>query len=272
MNNSSIGEKHERIFPTLITYRAYLKEVFSKRMTEFEKQKFEIEELLLLLEPYTDGELSFLLNATENVDIVHDRLIAFDMEDASKKEYFPLVAIITLQMIVDKIKKRQGFAKELIIDEALDFLQDEKFGDFIAYLYRTFRKRREASRWPHRTSCFENMPSSIKDSIIINCATKIILDHSEHRQNLPEVKAVLSITDEEAYMIESLQRTERWREFFIKMSNDAFIFRNEVSDFAAVAFDSRQATVVRLKQLFNESGSTYTAINRYLEERRKKYG
>ena len=78
--------------------------------------------------------------------------------------------------------------------------------------------------------------------------------------------------DEEAYMIESLQRTERWREFFIKMSNDAFIFRNEVSDFAAVAFDSRQATVVRLKQLFNESGSTYTAINRYLEERRKKYG
>ena len=111
VNNSSIGEKHERIFPTLITYRAYLKEVFSKRMTEFEKQKFEIEELLLLLEPYTDGELSFLLNATENVDIVHDRLIAFDMEDASKKEYFPLVAIITLQMIVDKIKKRQGLPK-----------------------------------------------------------------------------------------------------------------------------------------------------------------
>ena len=80
-------------------------------MTEFEKQKFEIEELLLLLEPYTDGELSFLLNATENVDIVHDRLIAFDMEDASKKEYFPLVAIITLQMIVDKIKKRQGICQ-----------------------------------------------------------------------------------------------------------------------------------------------------------------
>lgn len=229
--------------------------------------------LLLLLEPYTDGELSFLLNATENVDIVHDRLIAFDMEDASKKEYFPLVAIITLQMIVDKIKKRQGFAKELIIDEALDFLQDEKFGDFIAYLYRTFRKKEGSITLAAQNILFlKNMPSSIKDSIIINCATKIILDHSEHRQNLPEVKAVLSITDEEAYMIESLQRTERWREFFIKMSNDAFIFRNEVSDFAAVAFDSRQATVVRLKQLFNESGSTYTAINRYLEERRKKYG
>lgn len=142
-------------------------------MTEFEKQKFEIEELLLLLEPYTDGELSFLLNATENVDIVHDRLIAFDMEDASKKEYFPLVAIITLQMIVDKIKKRQGFAKELIIDEALDFLQDEKFGDFIAYLYRTFRKKEGSITLAAQNILFlKNMPSSIKDSIIINCATK----------------------------------------------------------------------------------------------------
>lgn len=154
-----------------------------------------------------------------------------------------------------------------------DFLQDEKFGDFIAYLYRTFRKKEGSITLAAQNILFlKNMPASIKDSIIINCATKIILDHSEHRQNLPEVKAVLSITDEEIYMIESLQRTERWREFFIKMSNDAFIFRNEVSDFAAVAFDSRQATVVRLKQLFNESGSTYTAINRYLEERRKKYG
>lgn len=54
-------------------------------MSDFEKQKFEIEELILLLEPYSDGELSFLLNAKENVDIVHDKLIAFDMEDASKK-------------------------------------------------------------------------------------------------------------------------------------------------------------------------------------------
>ena len=273
VNNSSIGERHERIFPCLSTYRKFLQDVFSNRMSEFEKQKFEIEELILLLEPYTEGEMSFLLNAKENVDIVHDRLIAFDMEDASKKEYFPLVAIITLQMVVEKIKKRQGIAKELIIDEALDFLQDEKFGDFIAYLYRTFRKKEGSITLAAQNILFlKNMPPRIKDSIIINCATKIILDHSEHRQNLPEIQAVLSITDEELYMIESLQRTKQWREFFIKMANDAFIFRNEVSEFASVAFDSRQATVVRLKQLFQETGSTYSAIHSFIEERREKYG
>lgn len=41
-------------------------------MSEYEKRKFEIEEIVLLLEPYTEGELSFLLNATENIDIVND--------------------------------------------------------------------------------------------------------------------------------------------------------------------------------------------------------
>ena len=51
-----VRQQKRASFQHSITYRAYLKEVFSKRMTEFEKQKFEIEELLLLLEPYTDGE------------------------------------------------------------------------------------------------------------------------------------------------------------------------------------------------------------------------
>lgn len=273
INNSSTGRNHERIFPNMINYRKYLQEVFTERMSDFEKQKFEVEELILLLEEYTEGELAYLLNATENVDIVHDKLIAFDMEDASKKEHFPLVAIITLQMVIDKIKKRQGVMKELIIDEALDFLQDEKFGDFIAYLYRTFRKKEGSITLAAQNILFlKNMPASIKDSIIINCATKIILDHSEHRQNLPEIQNILSISEEEIYLIESLQNSSKWREFFIKMGNDSYIFRNGVSPFAAVAFDSRQSTVVRLKELFHATGSTYTAINLYLEEERRKHG
>ena len=175
-------------------------------MTDFEKRRFEIEEVLLLLEPYTDGELSFLLNATENIDIVNDDLIAFDMEDAAKKEYFPLVAIITLQMVIDKIKKREGVNKELIIDEALDFLSDDKFGDFIAYLYRTFRKKDGAITIAAQNVLFlKNCPPAIKDSILINCDTKVILDHSSYRKELPNLRDILSISEEELVMIDSLQ-------------------------------------------------------------------
>ena len=272
VNNSSLEDTDERIFPDMIQYRRFLKDEFIHKMKDFEKTKFEVDELMLLLEPYTEGEMSFLLNATENVDIVNDNLIAFDMEVASKQEYFPLVVIITLQMVVDKIKKREGVRKELIIDEALDFLQDEKFGGFIAYLYRTFRKKEGAITIAAQNVLFlQNCPSSIKDSITINCDTKIILDHSKHRKNLPNLQNVLSFSEDEITLIESLQKSEndKWREFFIKMGNETFVFRNEVSPFAAVAFDSRQKTVVRIKKYFQETGSTYTAINRYLEEKKK---
>jgi conjugation system TraG family ATPase len=273
INNSSIGDKHERIFPNLIEYRKFLQDVFTPRMTDLQIRKFDCEELILLLKPYTEGELSFLLNADDTVDIIHDKLIAFDMEDASKKEYFPLVALITLQMVIDKIKKRKGVTKELIIDEALDFLKDEKFGEFIAYLYRTFRKKEGSITLAAQNVLFlKNLPPSIKDSVLINCATKVILDHSEHRSNLPEIQNILSITESEISRIESLQTESAWREFFIKLGNDSFVFRNEVSEFAAVAFDSRQATVVRIRQLFKETGSTATAIRLYLEEKAKQYG
>lgn len=275
VNNSSVDGTSERIFPDMITYSNFLRDVFPDKMTQFEKTKFEVEEIILLLEPYTTGELSFLLNARENVDIVNDKLIAFDMESASKKDYFPLVVIITLQMVVDKIKKRQGVRKELIIDEALDFLSDGKFGDFIAYLYRTFRKKEGAITIAAQNVLFlKNSPARIKDSILINCDTKVILDHSQYRNELPNLRNVLSISEDESDMIESLQvkkvgEVTKWTEFFIKLGNDPYVFRNEVSPFAAVAFDSRQATVVRLKQLFKETGSTYAAINQYLEEKKK---
>lgn len=173
VNNSSVDGTSERIFPNMIEYRKFLQNVFAEKMSEYEKRKFEIEEVVLLLEPYTEGELSFLLNAKENVDIINDDLIAFDMEDAAKKEYFPLVVIITLQMVIDKIKKREGVNKELIIDEALDFLNDSKFGDFIAYLYRTFRKKDGAITIAAQNVLFlKNCPPQIKDSILINCDTK----------------------------------------------------------------------------------------------------
>lgn len=272
VNNSSINGTSERIFPDLIQYRIFLRDVFSKKMKDFERQKFEIEELLLLLEPYTEGELAFLLNAKENVDIVNDKLIAFDMESASKKEYFPVVVIITLQMVVDKIKRRKGVRKELIIDEALDFLQDEKFGDFIAYLYRTFRKKEGAITIAAQNVLFlKNCPAAIKDSILINCDSKIILDHSSYRKEFPNLRDILSLSEDEINMIDSLQNHEdnKWREFYIKLGNDSFIFRNEVSPFAAVAFDSRQSTVVQVRKYFQETGSIYTAINRFIENKKK---
>ena len=70
-------------------------------MTEFEKQKFEIEELLLLLEPYTDGELSFLLDVYKRqlMNVVDLILVA-------------ILACVTLHFYFRKKKKALSSGKE----------------------------------------------------------------------------------------------------------------------------------------------------------------
>lgn len=50
VNNSSVDGTNERIFPNLIEYRNFLRDVFIYKMTDFEKRRFEIEEVLLVLE------------------------------------------------------------------------------------------------------------------------------------------------------------------------------------------------------------------------------
>jgi len=271
--NGISDEKKDCIQPNLIEYRNFLVNIFKNNMSETQRTKFDVEDLVLHLKRYTSGDLSFLLNGKENIDVVNDRLIAFDMEGISKKEYFPIIAIITLQLVTDKIKRRKGVNKELVIDEGLDFLKDAKFGHFIAFLYRTFRKKQGSITLAAQNVLFlKNMEADIRDSIIINCATKVILDHSDHRSNLSEIKNILSINDDGIYQIESLQTHDQWREFYIQLGRKGFVFRHDVSDFAAAAYDSNQNTVVEIRKYFKETGSTFTAINKYLQGKAKKYG
>jgi len=257
----------QKKFPCMISFAEFLK-VWNEKLDDYERKKIDVPEILLLLEPYTTGNLRQLLNAEQNIDIVNDSLLAFDLESVSKQSHFPLVAIILLNLVIAKIKKRQGIEKTLIIDEALDFLKDPKFGDFIAYLYRTFRKKEgEICLAAQNVLFLKSAAELVRDSIVINTGTKIILDHSQHVSNLKDIQEILSISDSEIDMISSIQVTDNWREFFIKLGNSSFIFRNFVSEAESVAFDSRQKTVVAVKELVKETGSTYAAIQKYIQQR-----
>ena len=143
-------------------------------------------------------------------------------------------------------------------------------GDFIAYLYRTFRKKEgEVLLAAQDCKFIDSCPSSIRDSILINSATKILLDHSNAQDSYNDLQRVLSITDDEIEMLNSLQKGQNYREFYIKLGKKSGVFRTEVSPIANVAFDSRVSTVVALQELFKVCGSTQGAINQYLENQKR---
>lgn len=259
----------EGAFPDMSGYRDYLPAFFASLET-YQRSIFNIEEIKELLEPYTEGELSYLLNAKEDINIVDDTLIAYDMEEVKGKDHFPIVAILTLTVIIDKIKKRRGIPKTLIIDEALDFLVDAKFGDLIGMLFRQFRKKEgEITIAAQNVQFIMNAAPLVRESILANADTKIILEHGEKYKKQVTDLSVLNFTQEEQDQILGLQRSDNWREFGIKLGNSFFIFRNGVSRECSVAFDSRQSTVVEIENLYKQKGSIPAAIYAFLENQKK---
>ena len=111
----------------------------------------------------------------------------------------------------------------------------------------------------------------VKDSILGNSDTKIILSHSNNKDSYKDLQRILSITDSEIESINSLQKKDTYREFYLKLGKQSAIFRNEVSPIAAVAFDSNQSVFIAVKELFKKYGSTQLATNQYLENRYNKH-
>lgn len=276
MLKKSIEEFYEYInktkkFPDLTAYYDFL-EKYNGSLDNDEKAIFNIKQFRLLLAPYAlpTGNYYQLLNAKDNINILDDKFIVFDLEGVQgDPEIFSLVTIIIIELILQKIKQLPGVRKTLVIDEALDFLLNPKSGEFIAYLYRTVRKK-EGEVWIlfQNVNFLDSCSKVIRDSIVINTATQILLDHSEATSTYKDIQRLLSFNDHEIEMLDSLIKTDKYREFFIRMGKSSSILRMEVSGFANGVFTTKQSEVVEIEKLWKEKGNLVTAIYQY--EQNKK--
>lgn len=257
---------HNKIFPDMTEYRKFLPK-FHETLDTWHREILNINSICLMLEPYVEGgNLSYLLNAKEGINIMKDNFIAFDMENMKGKAHFPIVAMMVLSLIIDKIKRKIG-KKTLLIDEALDFLIDEKFGNFIAYLYRTYRKKGgEVIIAAQNVQFIESAASIVKQSILANADTKIILQHGKKYLDQLRACSIIGISELEQESILRMRRTNTTREFAMKLGDEFHIFSNGVSNECAAAFDSRQEVVVEIERLFKKTRSIPLAIKEYLNK------
>lgn len=253
-------------------YYKYL-DTFKKEMTPRELQILDIEGLKIMLEKYVSGPYQEVLNGEKEIDIENDRFIVFEMEGVQNDpELFTVVSVIIIEMVLQKIKKLKGVRKSLVIDEALNFLQDPKMGDFIGYLYRTIRKKEgEVYIAAQNVKFLDGIAPVVRDSIIINSDTKILLDHSTAKSTYSDLRRILSLNEEQIELLDSLVSGEGFREFLIVLGNRTGIYRMEVSKFADAVFTSKESETREIEKLFEETGSLTTAINLYVEKKAKQY-
>ena len=123
----------------------------------------------MLVPYYKGGEYDYLLNSDKERDLLHKRLIVFEI-DAIKDHpiLFPVTTIIIMELFIKKMRRLKGIRKMIVIGEAWKAIAAANRASYIKDRYKTVRKF--VGEAVGVTKEVEDIISSaiVKDSIINN--------------------------------------------------------------------------------------------------------
>ena len=117
-------QQDRSIVPSFDSFYEYMRDVYRKEMEEryikVAKTDFNIDNFLTTLRQYyRGGRYDFLLNSTENIDLLHKRFVVFEIDSVKDNaELFPVVTIIIMEAFINKMRRLKGVRKQLIVEEA----------------------------------------------------------------------------------------------------------------------------------------------------------
>src|ERR1700709_2471189 len=101
--------KHPNIFPGFNSFYDFLMEEYLVVLEngKVKEKDFDIANFLYVLNPYyKGGEFDYLLNATENLDLLNERFIVFELDNIKSHEIlFGVVTIIIMEVFISKMRK-----------------------------------------------------------------------------------------------------------------------------------------------------------------------
>ena len=131
------------IVPSFNTFYEYMRDDYRKELAErdikVEKSDFNIDNMLTTMRQYyRGGRYDFLLNSTENIDLLNKRFIVFEIDSIKEnRELFPVVTIIIMEAFINKMRRLKGVRKQLIVEEAWKALSSANMAEYLRYMYKT---------------------------------------------------------------------------------------------------------------------------------------
>lgn len=256
-------EKHSEIFPCFNSFYEFLKEKYVSVLEadNVKDKDFDINNFLYVLRPYyKGGEFDYLLNATENLNLLQERFIVFELDNIKDHPIlFPVVTIIIMEVFINKMRKMKGVRKMILIEEAWKALMKEGFAEYIKYLFKTVRKFFGEAIVV--TQEIEDIISSpiVKQAIINNSDCKILLDQSKYQNKFDQIQELLGLTEKEKALVLSVNKandpTKKYKEVFISLGGMlSKVYRTEVSIEEYLAYTTEQKEKVKLMEYARRFG------------------
>lgn len=251
------------IFPCFNSFYDFLKSdfIFILESDKVKEKDFDVNNFLYVLRPYyKGGEFDYLLNATENLNLLKERFIVFELDNIKDHPIlFPVVTIIIMEVFINKMRKLKGIRKMILIEEAWKALMKEGFSDYIKYLFKTVRKFfGEAIVVTQEVEDIISSPV-VKQAIINNSDCKILLDQSKYQNKFDQIQELLGLTDKEKALVLSVNKANdparKYKEVFISLGGMlSKVYRTEVSLEEYLAYTTEESEKVKMNAYANKFG------------------
>lgn len=256
-------DSNKDIFPCFDSFYDFLKEDFVP-ILESDKVKekdFDVNNFLYVLRPYyKGGEFDYLLNATENLELLKERFIVFELDNIKDHPIlFPVVTIIIMEVFISKMRKLKGIRKMILIEEAWKAIAKEGMSEYIKYLFKTVRKFfGEAIVVTQEVEDIISSPI-VKQAIINNSDCKILLDQSKYQNKFDQIQELLGLTEKEKALVLSVNKAndpdKKYKEVFISLGGMlSKVYRTEVSLEEYLAYTTEESEKVKMNAYAQKFG------------------
>jgi conjugation system TraG family ATPase len=229
---------------------------------------FDVSNFLYVLRPfYKGGEFDYLLNAKENLDLLSQRFIVFELDNIKDHPIlFPVVTIILMDVFIAKMRRLEGIRKVLLLEEVWKALAKQSMEEAIQYWVKTIRKY-FGELWLVSQE-IEDMISSaiVKNSIINNCDCKILLDQSKYQNKFGQVQELLGFSDKQTEQVLSINKAndpfEKYKEAYFSTHNK--VYRIQVSPEEHLCYTTEQTEKLKVMKAAKRFGSMEAGIKALL--------
>jgi conjugation system TraG family ATPase len=261
--------REKGIFPGFNSFYAFLRDHYTKilQADKVRDKDFDIDNFLYVLRPYYQGgEYDYLLNATENLNLLQERFIVFELDNIKDHPIlFPVVTIIIMEVFISKMRKIKGVRKMILIEEAWKAIAKEGMAEYIRYLFKTVRKfYGEAVVVTQEVEDIISSPV-VKQAIISNSDCKILLDQSKYLNKFDQIQTLLGLTEKEKALVLSVNKandpTKKYKEVFISLSGMlAKVYRTKVSPEEYLAYTTEETEKLKVLQYARQYGDLRQGI------------
>lgn len=255
-----IKEQRNKIFPCFSTYYDFVRDIFWTKLKTTNRDKlFNMDSYLNVNKQFTKGgRYEVLLNSKDLMDLSQDRFIVFELDKIQNQPLlYPLVTMLIMETIFDKMEKRKGIDKRIYLDEAWTALERAGMEKFVLYLYKTIRKF-DGSIY----AITQDILDIKEDRIINNSDIKIFLDHTRAKSTKEILQKRAGLLDKEIHLLYSIANNfnESYSELLIKLGDKAKIYRIKLSKELLSALKSNQKDNVSIYKDYEATGSMKYAI------------